>query len=129
MTSKMTLYLSRGKGSLQNSGDYITPAGVRTQVKLVSCMAFQATGEDYHARFTGNKTSFRGDDALDELSYQLPFSLTSEKMDYVYRYRQQNDGGGLIWQHSIPLLMCKTFPAGDCCLGSIISWILLLSMQ
>lgn len=107
LLGKVTLYLYRGKGSLQISGDYISPAGVLTPFKLVSGMAYQATGEDYHVRFTGNKTSFRGGDIPDELSHLLPFSVTSENVDYVYRFRQQNDGSYLIRQNGIPLLLCK----------------------
>lgn len=110
LQGKMTLYLYRGKGSLQISGDYISPTGVRTPVKLVSGMAYQATGEDYHVRFTGNKTSFRGDDVPDDFSHLLPFSVTSENVDYVYRFLQQNDGSYLIRQNGIPLLLCKNIP-------------------
>lgn len=71
LQGKVTLYLYRGRGSLQISGDYISPAGVHTPVKLVSGMAYLTTGEDYHVRFTGNKTSFRGDDVPDEFSHLL----------------------------------------------------------
>lgn len=110
LQGKVTLYLYRGRGSLQISGDYISPAGVHTPVKLVSGMAYLTTGEDYHVRFTGNKTSFRGDDVPDEFSHLLPFSMTSEKVDYVYRLRQQNDGSYLIRQNGIPLLLCKKIP-------------------
>ncbi|WP_320699773.1 hypothetical protein [Enterobacter bugandensis] len=103
----MALYLYRGKGSVQISGDYISPAGVRTPVKLVSGMAYQATGEDYHVRFTGNKTSLRGEEVPDDFTHLLPFSVTSENVDYVYRFRRQNDGSYLIRQNGIPLLLCK----------------------
>lgn len=110
LQGKVTLYLYRGRGSLQISGDYISPAGVHTPVKLVSGMAYLTTGEDYHVRFTANKTSFRGDDVPDEFSHLLPFSMTSEKVDYVYRLRQQYDGSYLIRQNGIPLLLCKKIP-------------------
>ncbi|BDO04521.1 hypothetical protein KAM622c_41080 [Klebsiella quasipneumoniae subsp. quasipneumoniae] len=59
LQAKVTLYLYREKGSVQISGYYSSPAGVQTPVKSVSGIVYQVTGEDYHIRFTGNKTSLR----------------------------------------------------------------------
>lgn len=106
----VTLYLYREKGSVQIVGEYISPAGVQVPVKLVSGLVYQATGEDYHVRFTGNTTSFRGDDMNDDFRHLLPFSVTSENVDYVYQFRQQNDGSYLIQQNGTPLLLCKKIP-------------------
>lgn len=110
LQAKVTLYLYREKGSLQISGDYISPAGVRVPVKLVSGIAYQAAGEDYHVRFTGNKTSYRGDDIHDEFIHLLPLAVTSQNVNYVYHLRQQNNGSYLIRQNGIPLLLCKNIP-------------------
>lgn len=110
LRAKMTLYLYRGRGSIQISGDYISPAGDQTPVKLVSGIAYQVTGEDYHVRFTGSKTSFQEEDIHEAFSHLLPFSVTSENVDYVYQLRKQNDGNYLIRQHGIPLLLCKKIP-------------------
>ncbi|HGX3398370.1 TPA: hypothetical protein ACNH9M_004517 [Enterobacter hormaechei] len=107
LRAKMTLYLYRGKGSLQISGDYISPAGVRAPVKMVSGIAYQAAGEDYHVRFTGNKTSYRGDDIHDEFTHLLPLTVTSQDVNYVYHLRKQNNVSYLIRQYGIPLLLCK----------------------
>lgn len=110
LQAKVTLYLYREKGSVQISGHYSSPAGVQTPVKSVSGIVYQVTGEDYHIRFTGNKTSFNGDDISEAFSHLIPFSVTSENVDYVYQFRQQYDGSYLIRQNGIPLLLCKNIP-------------------
>lgn len=110
LQAKVTLYMYREKGSVQISGDYISPEGMQTPVKTVSGIAYQVKGEDYHIRFTGNKTSLRGEDIHEALSHLLPFSVTSENVDYIYHFRQLNDGSYLIRQNGIPLLLCKNIP-------------------
>lgn len=110
LNAKVTLYLYREKGSLQISGDYTSPAGEQTPVKLVSGMAYQVTGEDYHVRFTGSKASFQAEEIQEAFSYLLPFSVSSENVDYVYQFQEQSDGSYLIKQHGIPLLLCKNIP-------------------
>lgn len=110
LNAKVTLYLYREKGSIQISGDYISPARQQTPVKLISGIAYQVTGEDYHVRFTGNKTSYQSEDIHEAFSHLLPFSVTSENVDYVYQFREQSDGSYLIRQHGIPLLLCKNIP-------------------
>ncbi|HHT7392510.1 hypothetical protein [Klebsiella oxytoca] len=110
LQAKVTLYLYREKGSVQISGHYSSPAGVQTPVKSVSGIVYQVTGEDYHIRFTGNKTSFNGDDISEAFSHLIPFSVTSENVYYVYQFRQQYDGSYLIRQNGIPLLLCKNIP-------------------
>lgn len=110
LQAKVTLYMYREKGSVQISGDYISPEGMQTPVKTVSGITYQVKGEDYHVRFTGNKTSLRGDDIDEALSHLLPFSVTSENVDFIYLFRQQNDGSYLIRQNGIPLLLCKKIP-------------------
>ncbi|VTM93055.1 Uncharacterised protein [Raoultella planticola] len=106
----VTLYLYREKGSVQITGDYLSPAGVRTPVKSVTGIIYQRDGQDYHVRFTGNKASFRGGNINDKFDHLLPFSVTSENVDYVYQFRQQNDGSYLIIQNGIPLMLCEKIP-------------------
>lgn len=110
LNAKVTLYLYKEKGSLQISGDYTSPTGEQTPVKLVSGMAYQVTGEDYHVRFTGSKASFQAEEIQEAFSHLLPFSVNSENVDYVYQLQEQSDGSYLIKQHGIPLLMCKNIP-------------------
>lgn len=111
LLAKVTLYLYREKGSVQISGDYISPTGVLMPVKSVSGIAYQITGEDYHVRFTVNKTSFRDEDIHEDFKHLLPFAVTSENVDYIYQFRQQTDGSYLIRQNGIPLLLCKNIPS------------------
>ncbi len=112
LQAKVTLYMYRGKGSVQISGDYISPEGIQTPVKTVSGIAYQVKGDDYHVRFTGNKTSLRRDDIQEALSHLLPFSLTSEDFDFIYQFHQQNEGTYLIRQNGIPILLCKKISRG-----------------
>ncbi|WP_165458800.1 hypothetical protein ACSI5N_03580 [Raoultella ornithinolytica] len=106
----VTLYLYREKGSLQITGDYLSPAGVHTPVKSVAGIVYQRDGQDYHVRFTGNKVSLQGEDINNKFDYLLPFSVTSENVDYVYQFRQQNDESYLIRQNGIPLMLCNKIP-------------------
>ncbi|HHT3529028.1 hypothetical protein ACVGWG_04495 [Enterobacter asburiae] len=103
----VTLYLYRNKGSVQISGDYISPAGEHTPVKSVAGIIYQNDGQDYHVRFTGNKTSFSGKDLKEEFNLLVPFSFTSKNIDYVYQLQQQTDGSYLVRQYGVPLVMCK----------------------
>lgn len=110
LNAKVMLYLYREKGSIQISGDYTSPAGEQTPVKLVSGITYEVTGEDYHVRFTGNKTSFQSKDIHETFSHLLPFSVNTENVDYIYQFREQSDGSYLIRQNGIPLLLCKNIP-------------------
>lgn len=107
LQAKVTLYMYHERGSVQISGDYISPEGMQTPIKMVSGIAYQVKGDDYHVRFTGNKTSLRGDDIHEALSHLLPFSVTSENVDFIYQFHQQIEGTYLIRQNGIPLLLCK----------------------
>ncbi|VDZ58318.1 Uncharacterised protein [Serratia odorifera] len=102
-----TLYLYRGKGSVQISGDYISPDGTHYPVKSVAGMIYHVDGQDYHVRFTGNNTTFRKDDVNKDFGLLLPFSISSTNIDYVYQFEMQNDGSYLIRQNGNALIMCK----------------------
>lgn len=107
LNAKMTLYLYREKGSVQISGDYISPSGVHTPVKYVSSIEYQVVDADYHMRFTGNKISLRNGAVKDEFNHLLPFSVTTRNVDYIYQLWQQTDGSHLIRQNGIPLILCR----------------------
>lgn len=51
-----------------------------------------------------------GGNINDKFDHLLPFSVTSENVDYVYQFRQQNDGSYLIIQNGIPLMLCEKIP-------------------
>lgn len=105
------LYLYREKGSLQIIGDYISPAGVTVPVKLIAGVVYQADGQDYHVRFTGLKNSLGKEAISDDFPYLLPFTVTSENVDYLYQLQQQDEGSYLIRQDDIPLVLCKKISA------------------
>lgn len=103
----VTLYLYRGKGSVQISGDYSPSEGTHIPVKSVTSLSYHPEGQDYHIRFTLNKTSFRGETATEDIGHLIPLSLTSNNVDYIYHFEEQGEGSYLIRQNGIPLIMCK----------------------
>lgn len=105
--AKFTLYLYRGKGNVQIVGDYISSDGIKKPVKSVTGVEYQTDGENYHVRFTGNRKSFISEEKEKRFFHLVPFSLSSENIDYIYQIQQTSENSYIIGQNGIPLISCK----------------------